>query len=84
MSLVSNTLLYYSFVFNTAKKLQICLLIPISRYPALTNNREPPLESKTRTTGGFLLLFLPEKLVYYYMRNFCNLIGLEQWNFSLI
>ena len=26
-----------------------------------------------------LLLFL-----YYYMRNFCNLIGLEQWYFSLI
>ena len=23
-------------------------------------------------------------LLYYYMRNFCNLIGLEQWYFSLI
>ena len=22
-------------------------------------------------------------IVYYYMRNFCNLIGLEQWYFSL-
>ena len=22
--------------------------------------------------------------VYYYMKNFCNLIGLEQWYFSLI
>ena len=22
--------------------------------------------------------------LYYYMRNFCNLIGLEQWYFSLI
>ena len=27
----------------------------------------------------FYLLFL-----YYYMRNFCNMIGLEQWYFSLI
>ena len=25
-----------------------------------------------------------EHLLYYYMRNFCNLIGLEQWDFSLI
>ena len=24
------------------------------------------------------------KPLYYYMRNFCNLIGLEQWYFSLI
>ena len=23
-------------------------------------------------------------MLYYYMRNFCNLIGLEQWYFSLI
>ena len=23
-------------------------------------------------------------LLYYYMRNFCNLIGLEQWYFSFI
>ena len=23
-------------------------------------------------------------LLYYYMRNFCNLIGLEQWYFSVI
>ena len=23
-------------------------------------------------------------IIYYYMRNFCNLIGLEQWYFSLI
>ena len=23
-------------------------------------------------------------LLYYYMRNFCNLIGLEQWYFTLI
>ena len=22
--------------------------------------------------------------LYYYMRNYCNLIGLEQWYFSLI
>ena len=22
--------------------------------------------------------------LYYYMRNFCNLIGLEQWYFTLI
>ena len=28
-------------------------------------------------------LLLIETL-YYYMRNFCNLIGLEQWYFSLI
>ena len=25
-----------------------------------------------------------EHLLCYYMRNFCNLIGLEQWDFSLI
>ena len=24
------------------------------------------------------------RLLYYYMRNYCNLIGLEQWYFSLI
>ena len=24
------------------------------------------------------------KTVYYYMRNFCNLIGLEHWYFTLI
>ena len=29
-----------------------------------------------------LLIRLPP--LYYYMRNFCNLIGLEQWYFSLI
>ena len=27
---------------------------------------------------------LPFSLLYYYMRNYCNLIGLEQWYFSLI
>ena len=26
----------------------------------------------------------PLLLLYYYMRNFCNLIGLEHWYFSLI
>ena len=32
------------------------------------------------------LLFVIKVLqrLYYYMRNFCNLIGLEQWYFSLI
>ena len=29
-----------------------------------------------------VLLEYPD--LYYYMRNFCNLIGLEQWYFSLI
>ena len=24
------------------------------------------------------------RVLYYYMRNFCNLIGLEQWYFNLI
>ena len=24
------------------------------------------------------------QLLYYYMKNFCNLIGLEQWYFTLI
>ena len=24
------------------------------------------------------------KRLYYYMKNFCNLIGLEKWYFSLI
>ena len=32
--------------------------------------------------SGYLLVVLGE--LYYYMRNFCNLIGLEQWYFSLI
>ena len=46
---------------------------------------------KNRTTGVlfreevqeiiYWMLFLS---LYYYMRNFCNLIGLEQWYFSLI
>ena len=37
----------------------------------------------------FLKMFIPFSLIqflflYYYMTNFCNLIGLEQWYFSLI
>ena len=32
--------------------------------------------------SGYLLVVLGE--LYYYMRNFCSLIGLEQWYFSLI
>ena len=31
----------------------------------------------TQFPGGF-------RVLYYYMRNFCNLINLEQWYFSLI
>ena len=27
---------------------------------------------------------IPLMILYYYMRNYCNLIGLEQWYFSLI
>ena len=38
--------------------------------------------------GGFgrekLIFFLKLHNLYYYIRNFCNLIGLEQWYFSLI
>ena len=36
--------------------------------------------------GDELLLNFGAKFqhLYYYMRNFCNLIGLEQWYFSLI
>ena len=36
--------------------------------------------------GDELLLNFGAKFqrLYYYMRNFCNLIGLEQWHFSLI
>ena len=42
--------------------------------------------------SGFQEIFLSWKLdfhviflvLYYYMRSFCNLIGLEQWYFSLI
>ena len=36
--------------------------------------------------GSNFLLNVTNKLLalYYYMRNFCNLIGLEQWYFSLI
>ena len=37
------------------------------------------------------LFFIPNRqsakiltVLYHYMRNFCNLIGLEQWYFSLI
>ena len=32
----------------------------------------------------FILLFILLVHLYYYMRNFCNLIGLEQWYFNLI
>ena len=37
----------------------------------------------------FASLISPSKIIlfeklYYYMRNYCNLIGLEQWYFSLI
>ena len=46
-------------------------------------------------TPGFYARFLMERNththanlrfrpLYYYMRNFCNLIGLEQWYFTLI
>ena len=31
-----------------------------------------------------LILCLKSSLLHYYVRNFCNLIGLEQWCFSLI
>ena len=31
----------------------------------------------TQFPGGF-------RLLYYYMRNFCNLIGSEQWYYSFI
>ena len=44
--------------------------------------------------GDYLLNIMGDKLLlnfgakflrlYYYMRNFCNLIGLERWYFSLI
>ena len=36
--------------------------------------------------GKILHFKYPARLsgLYYYMRNFCNLIGLEQWHFSLI
>ena len=33
---------------------------------------------------GSLLYFYMFLLLRYYMRNFCNLIGLEQWYLSLI
>ena len=32
----------------------------------------------------FLMTLFRYFIVYYDMRNFCNLIGLEQWYFSLI
>ena len=37
-------------------------------------------------TSSLLLLLLLLLLLslYHYMKNFCNLIGLEQWYFSLI
>ena len=34
--------------------------------------------------GIFSLMEDQLPLLYYYMRNFCNLIGLEQWYFNLI
>ena len=34
--------------------------------------------------GGEFELHPQSHVLYYYMRNFCNLIGLEQWSFSLI
>ena len=45
---------------------------------AITTTNEHLLESS-------VIIFLVElSRLYYYMRNFCNLIGLEQWYFSLI
>ena len=38
-------------------------------------------ECSNGTNTAWNDLFSP---LYYYMRNFCNLIGLEQWYFSLI
>ena len=34
--------------------------------------------------AGFHCTFKVFHFLYYYMRNYCNLIGLEQWYFSLI
>ena len=31
-----------------------------------------------------IIIIITILLLYYYMRNFCKLIGLEQWYFSLI
>ena len=33
---------------------------------------------------GYDNKFFIFQLLYYYTRNFCNLIGLDQWYFSLI
>ena len=38
---------------------------------------------KMKTDNSSLIVWILQCL-YYYMRNFCNLIGLEQWYFSLI
>ena len=40
---------------------------------------QPPLSEIPGSAPAFCLWVL-----YYYMRNVCNLIGLEQWYFSLI
>ena len=41
--------------------------------------KEPPLLRMVKWFGVHWCLYN----LYYYMRNFCNLIGLEQWYFSL-
>ena len=46
------------------------------------------LVHKHKQNGANYLIFHPGFLdfpcLYYYMRNFCNVIGLEEWYFSLI
>ena len=46
--------------------------------------KRPPLIQRSLSSVPKVAVVEMFNLLYYYMRNFCNLIGLDQWYFSLI
>ena len=49
-----------------------------------TTSEYKPIKSTVYDVSCLSHISQEFSLLYYYMRNFCNLIGLEQWYFSLI
>jgi len=67
------------FVFKTIGLLMCFLTFKWQIF--VNNNRDFLIKNAIDLENSFFFFF---KSLYYYMRNFCNLIGLEQWYFSLI
>ena len=67
-----------SSAINQATSAQHNRPLPFMEEFSLTHHVKCPTRPAFEKTLDLLFL------LYYYMRNFCNLIGLEQWYFSLI